>query len=93
MEDLAKLRKEIDAADKKLLEALKERFDVCIRIAQWKKKEGIEITDSSRENLMIQKRTEQFASLGFNDLEFIKKIYSSILDKSKQIQKEVQEEN
>ena len=49
MTDLAKIRKEIDDVDSKLLEYFEYRMDLAHKVAQYKKKNGLPVFDSARE--------------------------------------------
>ncbi|MFH1802858.1 MAG: chorismate mutase [archaeon] len=49
MEDIEKLRNEIDKLDCDLIELLEKRFAICEKIWGLKKSEGIELKDPERE--------------------------------------------
>ena len=52
---LEELRKQIDAVDSKIIGLLGERFRVAEKIANKKKKEGIEIYDEKREKDVLER--------------------------------------
>lgn len=58
MEDLKKLRDEIDLIDQKMAKLFEERLQVVSRIAQIKKEKGLPVQDPFRENEVIKKNKE-----------------------------------
>ena len=52
---LEKQRSKIDKIDKELVKLFEERMNTVVEVAQIKKENNIEIFDSSRENLVIDK--------------------------------------
>ena len=63
------------------------RFKIAENIAAEKQKEGMPIIDRSREKLILQERIKLFSESGFDDAEFVRKLFSLIIKKSRQIQR------
>ncbi len=55
MEDLDKLRKQIDALDAEILKSFEERQQVSAQIAAYKEEKHLPITDQTREEEKLQK--------------------------------------
>ena len=54
MNDLDKLREEIDEADEAVCAALKKRFTVVKKIGEYKKENGIRVLDKNRESAVFE---------------------------------------
>ena len=50
--DLGIIREEIDTIDKELLELFKKRMECSIKVAEYKKENGVPIVNTSRENVL-----------------------------------------
>ena len=57
MEDLKQLRDEIDEIDKKLVLLFEKRMEAALKIADYKKQNGIPILNENREKEVIKKNT------------------------------------
>lgn len=55
MEDLKKLRDDIDSIDKELIELFQKRMETVLKVAEYKKKNNVPILNASRENEVIKK--------------------------------------
>lgn len=55
MEGLDDYRKNIDELDKEITELFEKRMDVVLKVAEYKKKNGVPIFDRNRENQVIEK--------------------------------------
>ena len=53
-EELAKLRKDVDAIDQKLVKLFEKRMDICEKIGEVKMKEGVAIVDADRERVVLE---------------------------------------
>lgn len=84
--NLNKLRGEIDLIDKQILELLKKRFDIAVKIGQLKKRQKISITNRSREKEIFEKLKESAKKLDI-DNNFAEKLFRLIIAQSKRIQK------
>lgn len=80
--DLSHFRKKIDTADHKILEGLKERFDVVQEVAQFKKNEKVKIGDPGREKDLIHDRQSLARDLGVPE-GIILPLWNIILDASR----------
>ena len=78
--NLKKIRKEIDSADKKIIQALALRFKLSKKIAKFKKPN--KIYDEPREKQII-KNVLTFAQLKNLNKTFVQKMYKEILKESK----------
>ena len=58
MMELDRLRQEIDAVDKRLVEDIKERMKVAAEIAVYKRRHGMPVMDSKREREVLHKIVE-----------------------------------
>ena len=82
---LSDLRKQIDEIDEQLAMLLKRRFSVAKQIGEYKKANGIVVTDSGRESAVY----EHIGGL-FDDVlqkKEAKKVYVQIIASSKELQK------
>ncbi len=61
MDEIPKLRKKVDEIDDQILKALCERVKICKAIGDAKKKQGIPIRDTSRENEVYRRIKEKSA--------------------------------
>ncbi len=74
---IARLRKEIDRADRQLISALSKRFEASSRIGEIKMKEGIPILQPSRWSEVLKSRLRLGKDLGLN-ASLIRQIYGII---------------
>lgn len=82
---LSDLRKQIDEIDEQLAALLKRRFSVAKQIGEYKKANGIVVTDSGRESAVYE-HIDGF----FDDVlqkKEAKKVYVQIIASSKELQK------
>lgn len=78
-------RNRIDDIDKTIGALLNERLNACMEIGKIKKQEKLDVTDSSREEQILQNVSE------FGDCKetqhAIREIYKKIFEESKKLQK------
>ncbi len=55
--DLNKIRQNIDLVDKKLAQALEERLQLVMQVAEYKHRQGLPVKDVEREKQVIAKVT------------------------------------
>lgn len=55
---LKQLRTQIDELDKELTALFQKRMELCARVAAYKKENGIEVLDGSREDEILKKISE-----------------------------------
>jgi chorismate mutase len=77
-------RRELEFIDKDLMELLEQRMLISEEIGKYKKEKGLPIEDLQREKAIIE---EKLAKSNLSK-EFIRKIYSVILEESKRVQRE-----
>ncbi len=91
-ENLEELRKQIDLADYKILEALAERMNVVKSIGYLKKNNKITILQIERWNNIIHKREEAGLKLGLNK-EFLNELLKLIHKEAINVQKQILNDN
>ncbi len=82
---LAELRKRIDAVDREVLELLRKRMQIVAEVAQFKRKEQVDIRDYERERQILDARRARAIELGL-DPEPIESIYRQIMVSSRDYQ-------
>ena len=87
MNKLEECRNKINDIDKLMLELFEKRMDVVKEVALYKKENGLEILNSSREKELIEKNLKLLKNDNYKDYyaEFEKKV----MELSKEYQKEV----
>ncbi|MBI3334537.1 chorismate mutase [Candidatus Pacearchaeota archaeon] len=86
-DNLSNLRKQIDKIDNQLLILIKQRFDVALEVADYKREHNLSICVPERENEVIKARTKQAVELGMEDhTRFIQELFQSIMRESRLIQ-------
>lgn len=84
-------RNKIDEIDKQIVKLFEERMEIASKIAKVKKENNMEIFDSSRENLVIEKVKSYLEN---KELEkYLEKFYLDLMGVSKDYQKDVIEKN
>lgn len=83
---LAKMRKQIDKIDKKILTLLRDRKTVVENIGHYKKVNGLEVLDRDRWLEVLESRTKQGETLGISR-ELIVAIWDAIHEESLRIEK------
>ena len=59
MDELLRLRREIDRTDAELLELFIYRMELCASVGRYKKERGIAVFDQARESEIISRRAEK----------------------------------
>ena len=77
------LRGKIDNIDNQIIELLDERFDVAKAIGDEKKKNNIQVLDSKREQVILDKVDSKASK---EHAEYIKQIYVKIMEQSREYQ-------
>ena len=83
MDEIKKLREEINAIDKQISELLSTRFSVVTKIGEQKKAQGILVCDQTREQEVIK---AVCANLSGKQREYVQEIYREIIKNSRKIQ-------
>jgi chorismate mutase len=85
MDEISKLRKKVDEIDDQILKALYERVKVCKAIGDAKKKQGMPIRDSSRENEVYRRIKEKSAQFQLDPAQ-IERVYREIVNMCSAVQ-------
>jgi chorismate mutase/prephenate dehydratase len=84
MEDLNKLREDIDHIDSELVKLFETRMETVLKVAQYKQKNNIEILNTSREAQVIKKAQELLKNKAFE--EELAKFFISLMEGSRRLQ-------
>jgi monofunctional chorismate mutase len=87
MEDLNKLREDIDHIDSELVKLFENRMETVLKVAQYKQKNNIEILNTSREEQVIKKAQELLKNKAFE--EELVKFFISLMEGSRRLQAEL----
>ncbi|MCA1530860.1 chorismate mutase family protein [Bradyrhizobium yuanmingense] len=79
--DLDRLRARLDNFDDELMRALSERFAICERIAEHKRKHGISIMQPARVEA-VHARVATFAVESGLDARFVRRLYNLIIEEA-----------
>ena len=85
MQDIQQLRKRIDEVDDQILQALSERVKICKAIGDAKKKQGMAIRDSSRENEIFKRIKEKSAQFNLDPVQ-VEAVYREIVNMCSAVQ-------
>ena len=85
MDEIPKLRKEVDSVDDQILLAIFERVKVCKAIGDAKKKQGMPIRDLSRENEVYKRIKEKSAQLSLDSGQ-VEAVYREIVNMCSAVQ-------
>ena len=85
MDEIPNLRKKVDEIDDQILLALCERVKICKAIGDTKKKQGMPIRDSSRENEVYKRIKEKSAQFQLDPTQ-IERVYREIVNMCSAVQ-------
>jgi chorismate mutase len=85
MDEIPNLRKKVDEIDDQILLALCERVKVCKALGDAKKKQGMPIRDSSRENEVYKRIKEKSDQCQLNPTQ-IERVYREIVNMCSAVQ-------
>ena len=85
MAEIPKLRKKVDEIDDQILTALCERVKVCKAIGSAKKKQGMPIRDTSREDEVFKRIKEKSAQFGLDSGQ-VEVVYREIVNMCSAVQ-------
>lgn len=85
--DLNKIRKEIDNIDEEIVKLLERRFDIVKNVATFKEAKKMEVKDSERERLVVEKNVEILENKKLSNL--ITRVYNVIFEESRNLQKQL----
>ena len=86
--ELEGFRKEIDAVDCEIIEALAKRFEIAKRVADFKKQQGIPMMQPDRVEAVKQRRRELGTQHGL-DGDFMVTLYSLIIQETCRMEDEI----
>jgi len=86
LEDIQALRERIDEIDVQILKALSARVDICRKIGEYKKQQGLPILDKSREQEVFSKVKDRAIEFGLKPAQ-IELLYREIVNMCIEIQK------
>jgi chorismate mutase len=80
-EDLERLRAQLDALDRALLDTVRDRIRCCVRIADVKRRDGVAMMQPHRIAL-VQQRAASYATEHGIDATFLHRLYDLIIDET-----------
>lgn len=85
MKDLLTLRKAINEIDNKIIELWKERMELCLSVAQYKKENNLLVLDVKREKELL----DRVGNLAGEDLDtYCRELYEKIMEISRDYQQD-----
>ncbi|MFF8031754.1 MULTISPECIES: chorismate mutase family protein [unclassified Streptomyces] len=78
---LAGLRAELDGVDAALLDTLKARIDICVRIAEYKREHGVPMMQPHRIGI-VQERAARYGAEHGVDGTFLRRLYDLIIEET-----------
>lgn len=84
-------RKEIDKIDKKIIKLFEQRMNVVGEIVQYKINNNLQVLDSSRENMVIEKNSKLIKDEKY--LPFYQEFIKNLMEVSKAYQVEIINKN
>lgn len=78
-------RKEINSIDDELIKLLERRFNVVLKIGQYKKKNNLPIYDETREKMVIENCVNRLENKNYS--RNIEEVYHQIMDTCKDLEK------
>ena len=85
MDEIPKLRKKVDEIDDQILKALCERVKICKAIGDAKKKQGMPVRDTSRENEVYKRIKEKAAQFQLDPVQ-VEAVYREIVNMCSAVQ-------
>jgi chorismate mutase len=85
MDKISSLREKIDVIDDQIFKLLYERVEVCKAIGEAKKKQGLAVKDSSRENQVYKHVKEKSAQFRL-DSSHVEAVYREIVNMCSAVQ-------
>jgi chorismate mutase-like protein len=81
VEDLESLRAELDAVDRSLLAAVRDRLNVCVRIAEVKRDHAVPMMQPHRISV-VQDRAAAFGAEHGIDGDFLERLYDLLIEET-----------
>ncbi len=83
MEDLSITREKINEIDNKIIELWKERMELCLSVAQYKKENNLPILDEKREKELL----DRIGNLAGDELDsYARTLYETVMSISRSYQ-------
>ncbi len=83
--NLNEIRNSITEVDEKIVKLLEKRFNLCLQVGQYKKKNNLPIFDEEREKIVIKKCSQLLEDSNY--CIYLQNIYEEIMNTCKEIQK------
>jgi chorismate mutase len=80
-EDLERLRAQLDALDRVLLDTVRDRIRCCVRIGAVKRRDGVPMMQPHR-IAVVQQRAAAYAAEHDVDATFLRRLYDLIIDET-----------
>ena len=87
MEDLKTLREKIDETDRNIVKYFEERMEISLKIAEYKKKNNLQVYDAKREEKVIEKNLQRLQNKTFS--QSLEKFYKNLMNLSKEEQQKL----
>lgn len=87
MDELELLRQEIDDIDGQLVNLVERRMDAAVKVAEYKKKNRIEIYNGKRESEVIQKNVKKLKNKNYEIT--LRRFFLTLMELSRDIQKQI----
>jgi chorismate mutase/prephenate dehydratase len=84
--NILKIRKKIDKIDNKIIKLTSKRMKLAQPVADYKFRNGLNLTNKSREKEIIKSRIDAYKKIGFNSPKFIDSLFKLMFNESKRIQ-------
>jgi 4-amino-4-deoxychorismate mutase len=81
VEDLERLRAQLDALDRALLDTVRDRIRCCVRIADVKRRNRVPMMQPHRIEI-VQQRASAYAAENGIDATFLRRLYDLIVDET-----------
>ena len=82
--NLNEIRNNINETDKEIVELLEKRFNLVIKVGQYKIINNLPVLDEKRETIVINKCKEQLKNKRYSN--YMEEIYIKIMDTCKKLQ-------
>lgn len=86
MNELEKLRVEIDEIDARICELFEKRMEVAKSIGEYKKQHGLNVLDSKREDVVLEKASKRIKNKNLE--KYYLELVKELMELSKKYQKE-----
>ena len=85
MTKLDEYRDEIDEIDREIVQLFEKRMETVLKVANYKKENGMEVLQSSREDVVLQKAVDNLKDKKYED--DIKEVFELLMKLSRNSQK------